>query len=286
MIEKNTQKQRFETFKALHYNKQPLLLPNIWDTLSAGLIQDLGYEAIATSSSALALSKGYKDGQEMAFEELLSQLRSIARIIHLPITVDLENGFAKTDEELIQNIKALLDIGIVGINYEDSNKPENKLIPIETQSERIKSIKNIAKKYGVDIFVNARIDTYIHGEGLSLEEKLEETINRGLAYKAAGADCIFPILITKEDHIKELITQLKMPVNIMTFPGIPSLVTLNNIGVARISLGGSFIKLAIKSLKEFAIQFKNLEGLETLFNNDVSSDYLNHLISSNESSTA
>ncbi|HRP90160.1 MAG TPA: isocitrate lyase/phosphoenolpyruvate mutase family protein [Edaphocola sp.] len=272
---------QYESFKALHYNNTPLLLPNIWDPLGALLIQDMGFSAIATSSSALALSEGYTDGQMIPFEELILRLKSIVRGSKLPVSADIENGFANNDLELVDHIKSLLEIGIVGINYEDSNKPENQLISIKIQQERIKLIKDTAQAMNHKIFINARIDTYVHGEHLSHEAKLNETIQRAMAYKEAGADCIFPILLTDQQHIQTLNETLNIPINIMTFPGTPSLKTLKVIGIARISVGGSLMKLALQNIKDFCLNFKELNKLETLFSTGINSEYLNQLVMQN-----
>lgn len=279
MIQQSVQRQRVEALRKAHFENFPLILPNVWDALGAGLIQDLGYPVVATSSSALAQSAGYTDGQNIPFDTMLHRLTSMTRTVHIPVTADIENGFASNDEELVSNINKLLDIGIAGINFEDSNKPENELVPIDIQVSRIRLIKKSALESGRDIFINARIDTYVHGDHFSHKEKLIESIKRGLAYKEAGAECIFPILITSGDHIAALIKAVDLPLNVMTFAGIPSLENLKLLGVSRISLGGSFIKIAIQAMKNFASEIKSLKGENKIFDNEVTSSYLNHLIS-------
>jgi 2-methylisocitrate lyase-like PEP mutase family enzyme len=279
MIQKSVQRQRVEALRKAHFENLPLILPNVWDALGAGLIQDLGYPVVATSSSALAQSAGYTDGQNIPFHTMLARLASMTQTVHIPVTADIENGFASNDDELVHNINKLLDIGIAGINFEDSNKPENELIPIDIQVNRIRLIKKTALESDRDIFINARIDTYVHGDHLSHEEKLIESIKRGLAYKEAGAECVFPILITSRDHIAALIKAVGLPLNVMTFPGIPSLEDLKLLGVSRISLGGSFIKIAIQAMKNFASEIKSLKGESKFFDNEITSSYLNHLIS-------
>ena len=108
--------------------------------------------------------------------------------------------------------------------------------------------------------------------------KLQETIKRGLAYKAAGADCFYPILAHNEDEIKAIVEQVEMPVNIITIPGIPALNVLQKMGVARVSLGPSFLKYALKHMKNLAIKLQSEQGLEEIVGNDITSDYLKHLV--------
>lgn len=111
------------------------------------------------------------------------------------------------------------------------------------------------------------------------ESRHKELLKRGLAYKEVGANCFFPIALRQKEDIQRLVTQLKMPINILTLPGIPDLKVLKEIGVARVSLGPSFLKIAIKAMKSLAIELKNSEGLSSITENEISSDYLKSLVS-------
>ena len=256
-----------------------LLLPNIWDTLGAALLEQLQYPAIATSSSAIALANGYQDGENLPFNEVLALLTKIAASVNVPVTADVESAYAHTDKQLQENIRQLIATGIVGINIEDSDKKTNDLIPAEKQCERIRIIKDVSADMGVPLFINARADVYVHGEAFETPEaKLEETLKRGHAYKSAGADCFFPILMRQEQDIRATVEELGMPVNIMTYPGIPELAVLKEIGVARVSLGGSFQKIAVSAMKNLATRLQELEGLAEITNCDVTSDHLKGLV--------
>lgn len=132
---------------------------------------------------------------------------------------------------------------------------------------------------GIPFFINARTDVYLHEKNFpNAEAKLAEIIKRGLAYEKAGADCFFPIIMHQEEEIKELIAQLKLPINILTIPGIPDLQTLNKLGVDRVSLGPSLLKIAIRAMKDLAIQLRDYEGLKAITENKVTSDYLKSLV--------
>lgn len=279
MTTNTSQQAKAQLLHKLHHSGEMLLLPNIWDTMGAAMLEQLQYPAIATSSSAIALANGYQDGEKLPFNEVLALLTKIAASVHVPVTADVESAYAHTDKQLQENIRQLIATGIVGINIEDSDKKTNDLIHAEKQCERIRIIKDVSASMGVPLFINARADVYVHGEAFETPEaKLEETLKRGLAYKNAGADCFFPILMKREQDIRATVEELGMPVNIMTYPGIPELAVLKEIGVARVSLGGSFQKIAVSAMKNLATRLQGLEGLSEITGSDVTSDYLRGLV--------
>lgn len=277
-FDKKEQIQKAETLKVLHYVDTPLILPNIWDPIGALMLQKEGFSAVATSSSAVAQSQGFKDGENIPFHLFLTRHLHITSAVSLPVTADIESGFASNKEQLEENIKALIKAGVVGINFEDSDKETGELVPIDTQCHKLEIIRNIADKKGIPLFINARIDTYVKGDHLNQEGKLKETLKRARAYKEAGADCVFPILIKEEKEIKTLIENTDLPVNVMTFPGIPNFKDLAEMGVKRISLGGSLLKIATQSILKIVNDVKDLNGPDSIFKNSVDSEYLNKLI--------
>lgn len=133
---------------------------------------------------------------------------------------------------------------------------------------------------GTRLFINARTDVYLQEEGaIAASEKLNETIRRGLAYKEAGADGFYPITVKLEEDIKTIVKQVNLPLNILVMPGIPGLRTLENMGVSRISLGPAYLKIAVKAMKELALQLKDYEGVASITGNYITSDYLKSLVS-------
>lgn len=278
----NIQAQKAENFRQLHHQKTALILPNIWNPLGALMLQDMGYGAVATSSSAIAQTLGWPDGEKLPFDLLLKNLKLISDKVSIPVSADVESAYASTESELEENINLLLDTGIAGINYEDSDKKTGELVPTEDQARRIHLIRKISEARDIPLFINARIDTYTHGDHLTSGQKLQQTIKRAEAYKNAGADCIFPILITDPNHIKTLINEVELPLNVMVFPGIPDLKELVSLGVKRISLGGGFMKIALQSMKKLAEKLQDLNGLDELFGNEVNSAYVNKLIDQNK----
>jgi 2-methylisocitrate lyase-like PEP mutase family enzyme len=276
------QKEKAERFHQLHHSGKMLILANIWDPLGALLIESLGYPAIATASAAIAYANGYNDREKMPFDDLLALLKKIAKSVDLPVTADIESGYAKTDYELADNIKLLIDAGIVGINIEDTDHITNVLRTVESQCSRIKVIRKTSEEMGIPIFINARTDIFLHEKNFDTEEvKINEIIRRGLAYKEAGADGFFPIMLRSEKDIQDVITRVKLPLNIITMPGIPDLKTLNSLGVARVSLGPSLLKISIRAIKELAEQLKNYDGLSSITGNEITSDFLKKLVTKN-----
>ncbi len=250
MKNNDSQQIKAQQFHKLHHSGEMLLLPNIWDPLGALLLENLQYPAIATASASIAFSNGYDDGENTPFNYLLTLLTNIVNSVDIPVTADIESAYASNDTQLQENIKQLISTGIVGINIEDTDKETNALIPAEIQCNRIRIIKKTSADMGISLFINARTDTYIHGNDFETDEsKLEETLKRGFAYKSAG--------------------------------GIPNLDTLNEMGVARVSLGPSFLKIAMRAMKDIAVKLKSLEGLSEITNNEISSDFLKNLVNKN-----
>lgn len=275
-----SQKEKALQLHQLHHRVEPLILPNIWDVLGAKLLENLNYPAIATASASIAYTNGYLDGQNLPFSDLLSILTRIAKNVNVPVTADIESGYSSGDIQFKKNIKLLIETGIVGINIEDTDHKTKMLFSIDRQCERIKSIRSLSNELDVPLFINARADVLLYDKDFpSADLRNEELLKRGLAYKEAGADCFFPIALREKENIKKLVDQLKMPINILTLPGIPDLRILKAMGVARISLGPSFLKMAIKCMKSLSIDLKNCEGLTSITENEISSDYLKLLVS-------
>src|SRR5258706_8032296 len=257
-----SQKEKAERFHELHHTGKMLVLPNIWDPLGALLMEDLGYPAIATASAAIAYANGYNDKEKIPFSDLLELLKKITASVNLPVTADIESGYAENDNQLQENIKLLLNAGIVGINIEDTDHKTGSFQSIESQCNKISLIRKTSDEMGIPLFINARTDVYLHEKNFATAEaKFDETMKRGLAYKDAGADGFFPITLKQKEEIKELIARVKLPLNIITMPGIPDLKILSELGVARVSLGPSLLKITIKAMKALAMQLKDYEGL-------------------------
>ncbi|MES2418372.1 MAG: isocitrate lyase/phosphoenolpyruvate mutase family protein [Bacteroidota bacterium] len=279
MPNKLNQKEKALQLHQLHQTNQLLVLPNIWDVLGAKLLESIGYQAIATASAAIAFTNGYHDGEKIPFADLLFILKRIAGRVNVPVTADIESGYARNELQLEKNMALLIETGIAGINLEDTNHTTNQLYTISEQCSRISAIRKVSERIGIPLFINARTDVFLHENTFPTPiSKFEELINRGQAYKAAGADCFYPIALKEKDTIQTLVTQLDIPINILALPGIPDLKTLHKMGVVRVSLGPSYLKIAIKAMKTLALDLKNDTGLLTVTQNEITSDYLKTLI--------
>ncbi len=225
----------FQKFRSLHHADQLFVLPNAWDARSAQILQEQNFPAIATSSAAVANSLGYEDGEKMSFDEYLFVIKRILASVNVPVTVDIETGYGKTKDDIYNNLRKLIELGVVGINIEDSVivNGQRSLQDAKTFSSNIEFIRKKLRDEKLELFINVRCDTYI----LNVENKERETLNRLSIYNNCGADGIFLPCISSEEDIAEAAAHTKLPLNVMVIPGVPDIETLNRLGVKRVSMG-------------------------------------------------
>ena len=171
MFTESFQSEKEKQLHQLHDNNELLILPNIWNPLGAMLLEDLGYKAVATASASIAFANGIDDGEKISFDELISILKKIVKSVKIPVTADIESGYAENNSVLKENIKRLVDTGIAGINFEDSHHDEKTLFSKEAQSEKINLIRKTASEKGSNLFINARTDVFIKQNHLSKKKK-------------------------------------------------------------------------------------------------------------------
>ena len=226
---------KFRKFKDLHLAAALLVLPNVWDAKSALLFQENGFPAVATSSAAVADSLGYPDGEGMPFGDYLFVINRILSVVEIPLSVDMEMGFGASDEEIYGNFVRLIELGVVGVNIEDSFIDQSRrfLKDAEVVAKTIGYIKTRLKADGLDLFINIRCDTYL----LGVDDKQQETRRRLKMYEAAGADGIFLPCIAGPEDISDAVDNTGLPVNVMCVPGLPDFETLSKLGVKRASMG-------------------------------------------------
>lgn len=239
-------------FKELHKKETPILVCNVWDVESARVAQNLGFRAIGTSSGAIATMLGYKDGEEISFSELEYIVERIIKSSTIPLTVDLEAGYSRKTAEIVDNIKRLAQLGVVGINIEDSLVEEKRTI-VDTNlfSKTLTAICSQLLRQNIDLFVNVRTDTFL----LGLPNPLQQTIQRAREYYNAGAQGLFVPCIEKREDIKVVAQKVDLPLNVMCMPNLPSFSTLKGLGVKRISMGNFVYNKINKVLKS------ELEGI-------------------------
>jgi len=250
---------RYETFLHLHQAPTPLLLGNCWDVSSAKILEAKGLKAIATSSMAVAQSLGYDDGEHMHFALLLATAKRIQQNITVPFSVDMERGYSNTVEGIIENILQLHDIGVVGINLEDS---VNGIIePADKFAKTIYTIANYLTQKNIPLFINARTDAFL----VKLTNATAETVARIKVYENTGAGGIFVPFIKNESDITTVVATTTLPVNILPVPGLPGIATLTAIGVKRISLGSSLFNACKKATTNTITKILAEQSFDVLF---------------------
>ncbi len=250
------QKEKAELFLKFHQGKEILVLLNSWDIGSSKLIEASGYKAIATTSMGIAASLGYPDSQVIQLSEMLQAITGIVNGVQVPVTVDIEAGYGNNLNEIIDSVKKIIATGIVGINIEDSIDLNPVLIDEMEFCERISAIRALSDSLGFHLVINARTDSFYVSSG-SPREKLSESIKRGNKYREAGADCIFVQPVWEKEMISTLVKEINAPINILANPTIgagvtPSISELQDLGVARISLGSSLMKATLALIKKVA----------------------------------
>ncbi len=232
-----SQQEKAQTLLSLHTNGRLLLLPNIWNPIGARVLQAKGYTAVATASAAISATLGYEDGEQIKRDTLLDILRRIARSVDVPVTADIEAGFADSIPELKENIHLIIASGVVGINIEDSLEEGGRLRAVAEQCERITAVRDAANAQAIHLLINARVDSFLLGEMHSKEEKMADAIMRANAYVEAGADCVYPIGPGDKETVSRLRQHISAPINILASPSAASLATLQAIGINRVSFG-------------------------------------------------
>ena len=250
------QKEKAELFFKFHQDKEILVLLNSWDIGSSKLIEASGYKAIATTSMGIAASLGYPDCQVIQFSEMIETIMGIVNAVQVPVTVDIEAGYGNNLNEIIDSVKKIIATGIVGINIEDSIDLNPILIDEMEFCERISAIRALSDSLGFHLVINARTDSFYTSSG-SPREKLSESIKRGNKYREAGADCIFVQPVWEKETISTLVKEINAPINILSNPtigvGLPlSVSELQDLGVARLSLGSSLMKATLALIKKVA----------------------------------
>jgi 2-methylisocitrate lyase-like PEP mutase family enzyme len=226
-------------FRQLHRGPRVLILPNAWDVASARIFEDAGFSAIATTSAGIAFSLGYPDGQRIPREEMLARIGRIARAVRVPVTADIEAGYGSSAQAAAATTLEVIQAGAVGMNLEDaSGNPDEPLIDLQLAVEKIKAAREAAAQQHAQIVVNARTDVYLLPRG-DPDANYSEALRRLVAYRDAGADCVFAPGLKDADTIGRLVKAVNCPLNILAGPGTPSIPELEKLGVARVSLGSA-----------------------------------------------
>ncbi len=248
------QRRQADAFLAFHHGPGILVLPNAWDVVSARLYELEGFGAVATTSADISSTLGYPDGQRISLDEMIGAVGRIAAAVAVPVSADLEAGYAIQPEAVARSAEAALRVGAVGINLEDATgEPADPLFDEALQVERIGAVREMATSVGIHLVVNARTDVYLVGDGTPADQ-LHHAIRRGNAYRRAGADCVFiPDMGTLDrSSIARLVQEIDAPINVVAGDRMPSLPELEEIGVARVTFGPRPMRATLALVRRMA----------------------------------
>ncbi len=249
---KPTQAELARKFLELHRGPNILLLPNAWDVASARIFEEAGFPAIGTSSAGVAFALGYPDGQNISRDEMLGVVRRIAEAVEIPVTADVEAGYGTTPEEVAETAQAVIAAGAVGMNLEDGadDRPDY-LADLSLQKEIILAILGAAAAARVPFVLNARTDIFLYGIGPA-ETRMARAIERLNAYRAGGAQSLFAPGVKDRDMIAQVARGVSGPLNILATVGTPTSLELQQIGVARVSVGSGPMRATLGYLARMA----------------------------------
>ncbi|GAB2666803.1 isocitrate lyase/PEP mutase family protein [Kribbella swartbergensis] len=224
-----------QSFRAMHHGGTPLVLPNAWDPVTARIVAEAGFPAVATSSGAVARVLGYDDGQLTPPDEMFTAVARMVRAVDVPVTADMEAGYGLPAQEFAER---LLETGAAGCNLEDSI--DGVLTDPAQFADYLAEVRATA---GADLVLNARVDTFLYGEDVA------DAIERGRAYRRAGADCVYPIFAPL-DVLPDVVTGIGGPINAHAAVGGPTPAELTAAGAIRISYGTSVHNHLMSTLRD------------------------------------
>ena len=253
-----------ELFRSKHYGPPLLLLPNAWDAMSARVFVAAGFDAIATTSGGIAWALGYADGEHTPWAEVVAATARIVRVAQVPVTADIEAGYGETPDAVMKSVAEIIRAGAVGINLEDGvPQGATPIRDIADAADRIRAAREAARAAGIPIVINARTDLYLRNIG-DETARFEETVARGKAYLAAGADCFYPITMRDRPTITRLVKALAAPININVRAGLPNVTELEALGVARASTASQVSLMAMATTRQIAEELRKTGSFDTL----------------------
>jgi 2-methylisocitrate lyase-like PEP mutase family enzyme len=247
-----SQPEKTSRFLELHRPGHPLLLPNPWDQGSAKLLASLGFQALATTSSGFAATLGRADGSGSR-DEALAHAAAIVAATDLPVSADLENGFADEPGGVGATIALAVETGLAGVSVEDFSGDDNEPIyDIGLAAERVAAAVEAAHAGPARLVLTARAENYLYGR-----TDLADTITRLQAYQQAGADVLYAPGLTSLADIRQLVSSVDRPVNVLAMAGTPPVGKLAGVGVSRVSVGGALAFAALGALVDAATELRD-----------------------------
>ena len=274
------QAEKAEQLRKLHYGPKILVLPNAWDVVSARILEEAGFPAIATTSAGIAHSLGYPDGERISRKEMLEVVGRIASAVKVPVTADLEAGYGKTPEEMAVTARELIAAGGVGLNLEDiTGEDESSHVELSLQVKKIQAIREAGEKLGVPLVINARTDIYLLPIGEE-STRFDRTVERLRAYRKAGADCVFAPGLKDGATIGKLVQAVEAPLNILLLPGCPSITEMEKLGVARVSTGSGLMRAGLGHVRRVAQALRDARDASALYGGAIPFAEINRMLMS------
>src|SRR5689334_21539060 len=250
----STASDRSARFLALHQQDRPLLMPNPWDVGSAKLLAWLGFEALATTSSGFAATLGRLDGS-VTRDEALAHCATMVAAVDVPMSADLENGFADSPDGVAETARGAVAAGLAGFSIEDfangHDARDEPIYPLPVAAERVAVAAEAAHAGPAHVALTAWCENFLHGR-----TDLADTVARLQAYQEAGTDVLFAAGIRIPDYIRAVVSGVDRPVNVLPGEGTPPVSELARLGVSRIFVGGAFAFAALAGVVEAARELR------------------------------
>ena len=271
-------KAKADVFRSMHQAPPILILPNAWDAVTARLFVKAGARAIATTSAGIAATLGYADGQNVPRELMLEAIARIARVVDVPVTADIESGYAPSPKDLGETIRAVINAGAIGFNLEDATGDASQpLVALEQQIERIRAAREAGDNADVPVVINARTDVYLERVG-EPASRFAETARRLNAYSEAGADCLFVPGVTDMAVVAQLVRSVSAPLNVLAGPGMPPVADLQRIGIARLSVGSGIMRATLALARDAADELLQTGTYNTFLDRNIPYSEVNDLM--------
>ncbi|PYT16111.1 MAG: hypothetical protein DMG59_11610 [Acidobacteria bacterium] len=259
-----------EVFRRLHLSAPILVLPNAWDVASARIFESTGFPALGSTSAGIAFALGYPDGQRISRGEMLEVVARIARAIHIPVTADVEAGY----DDAVETARQVWAAGAVGMNLEDTYG-EDRLIEEAEQTATIRAIR----KATPEMVINARTDIFLNAIG-DEATRFDRAVQKLNAYRNAGADCLFAPGVRDRATVGRLVKAVRGPLNVLAGEGTPSAPDLQEMGVARVSVGSGPMRATMGLVYRIARELRESGSYTSFTDGAVPYAELNRLLGS------
>jgi 2-methylisocitrate lyase-like PEP mutase family enzyme len=247
-----------ELLRSLHVPGSPLIVPNVWDAVTARIVANVnGVKALATASHSISFAHGVRDGEGLTVDQAIDAAKLIINATELPVSVDFEKGYSETPRGVEENVARLIEAGAAGINIEDSvGETKAPQFPIAEAAKRVAAARTAGNVSGIPLVINARVDTLAGKDG-----EWNEAMERANSYLDAGADVIFMLGLTDEKMVERALKEIDGPISVIAKAGGVPLKTLAELGVSRISFGPGTMGLTLAHLSAAAASFVQLGDL-------------------------